>query len=481
MLLCGLVLLPLVAETQYLVPDSSGHVAWVRSLLWDQDVDFANDYARFGSIEREGAILFGARTPAGHAGNPFGMGSALLWMPCVLAGALVAWIAAAVAHAGVATDGFGTLILQSVALGSWGWAIAAAALVASTLRFLAPRFGWRAEPTTDGSAALRTALCGACLGTPLIYYVLQMPSYSHACSAFTAALLLRLGVAWESEWTPRRALALGAVVGLAALVRVQDVVLAVIPAGLALRGRAARPRALALFAGAALMTFAPQLAAWGWIYGSPLRVPQGEGFLQLSASAALGVLAGTRHGLLVWSPVVLLALLGLVAVVRNPPTHSLGVVLLVAFGIEWLLNALPLDWWAGWAYGARRFTSCIPLSAVGLLAIARGRAGRAAIGLATVGSLVQWLRLASGRLSGEADPGWNGLWGGGFWGFWPELPASLWRLVARPWTDLQVLRRPQSTPPDLHADPSSVAWVLWGLWAIAMIALATRWLRPKSQ
>src|SRR5262249_1848342 len=62
------VLVALVAlrPPHYLVPDSAGHVAWARSLLWDRAVDFSNDYARLGMIDREGTIQFGATTGRGR-------------------------------------------------------------------------------------------------------------------------------------------------------------------------------------------------------------------------------------------------------------------------------------------------------------------------------------------------------------------------------------------------------------------------------
>jgi hypothetical protein len=46
------VALLVAAQFFYLVPDSAGHVAWVRSLIWDRDVDFSNEFARFGMIDR---------------------------------------------------------------------------------------------------------------------------------------------------------------------------------------------------------------------------------------------------------------------------------------------------------------------------------------------------------------------------------------------------------------------------------------------
>ncbi len=74
----ALLALIVFAQIHYIVPDSAAHIAYARSLLWDRDVDFYNDYRRLGMIDREEGIEFGAvvketRKP----GNPFGVGSAI--------------------------------------------------------------------------------------------------------------------------------------------------------------------------------------------------------------------------------------------------------------------------------------------------------------------------------------------------------------------------------------------------------------------
>src|SRR5262245_49757095 len=170
-------------------------------------------------VDREGAIAFGAPTATGRRGNPFGLGSALLWAPSVAGAALLARVAAA-AGAPIATDGFGTLTLYSVHAGSWACALVALWLVSHTLA--------RAFGAVDARAR-GTAVAAAAFGTPLPYYIFQLPSYSHAAAAFAAALVLGLAWRWRDAWSPRRATLLGLSVGLAALVRPQDVVLVLVP------------------------------------------------------------------------------------------------------------------------------------------------------------------------------------------------------------------------------------------------------------
>ena len=74
----------------------------------------------------------------------------------------------------------------------------------------------------------------------------------------------------------------------------------------------------------------------------------------------------SEHGLISWTPIVAVALAGLVMLWKREPmvAAALGAAMLVS----WYTNAAVADWWAGEAYGARRFVSCFPIFAIGLSA-----------------------------------------------------------------------------------------------------------------
>jgi hypothetical protein len=359
--------------------------------------------------------------------------------------------------------------------------------------------------------ARRLALAAACLGTPLPYYALQMTSYSHAVSAAAVATTLALTLAWRGAWTPRRALLLGLAAGFAGLVRAQDLALAVVPlvverpwrwfgrgdrnhggalAGGALAGRGGRAGGLLLaaYAGGVAAGFAPQAAAWAVLYGSPFAVPQGSAFLGWSGAGLAGVLVSSRHGLFAWSPVFVLALAGWIGLARRPDTRALGLALLAAFVLQWLAGAAASDWWAGWSFGARRFTSLVPFAALGLAAFVGGvplagesgeaaprgrRAARlawTAVVVATALAAVQWLRFCVSALPGDEDPGLAALWGSGFWEFLPRAPEALAGVVRSHWTDVQVWRRPGAPLPRLAPDPAAAHWAFHALWCAAVAA-----------
>ena len=68
------------------------------------------------------------------------------------------------------------------------------------------------------------------LGTPLLFYMYVSPPYSHACSAFAVALFVTVWLRVRERWTAGGAVALGLSGALMAMVREQDVFLALGPA-----------------------------------------------------------------------------------------------------------------------------------------------------------------------------------------------------------------------------------------------------------
>ena len=81
-----------------------------------------------------------------------------------------------------------------------------------------------------------------------------------------------------------------------------------------------------------------------------------------------------HHGLFTWTPVWLLAMLGLIS---TPARHRQRLVpLLVVFLLESYVNAAARDWWGGDAFGARRFMGLFPVLALGLAGLAARLGGR---------------------------------------------------------------------------------------------------------
>jgi hypothetical protein len=191
---------------------------------------------------------------------------------------------------------------------------------------------------------------------------------------FAVAVFVYVWVATRDRAGLGSAVLLGALGGLVALVRWQDAVVLLLPvadtlawlwrrqAGMA--ATAARLGALGLAAGVA---FLPQLLAWNAVYGTPLLMPQGSGFMRWTRPAMFSVLFSLKRGLFAWTPALLPAVAGLPLVIKRDRLAGWSFVIVLAISVY--VNAAVQDWWAGEAFGARRFIGDGVFFAFGLSAL----------------------------------------------------------------------------------------------------------------
>lgn len=358
----SLVLLP-KPDGRVVVGDAVHYFVYLRSLVFDGDLHFQNEYQRLYRVDAPGPETDWIFTPlpSGYIRNMMPVGPALVWLPLYLLTALGAWIAGA--FGGGAVDGFGRAFQASA-----GFSGIAAAGLGAWLAFLTARRAF-------GDATAIWATMVIWLGSSALYYSLVSPAYSHASSMLATSLVVYLWQRTARTHTWRRYACLGAAVGFAALVRWQDALFCILPAADALQractddapARVRWGRAVArlgVSASAALLVFVPQLAVWQTLYGEPLLVPQGSGFMRWTSPHLVAVLFSDFHGLFSWTPVIAAAVAGLVLLARRVPRA--GVPLLAVFLASWYANAAVADWWAGEAFGARRFVSCFPLFVMGV-------------------------------------------------------------------------------------------------------------------
>lgn len=375
-------------RTAQLTADAWYYHAYLPSLFMDGDLDFADEYRVTGNWYRFG------ETESGRMANVFGIGPAVFEAPVFLA-----------AHAVTRGDGFARGEVEPVLYLSLLFSLAALVPVGV---LLARRFGAR-----YGAVAVPVLVAAA---GPVVYYAIRQPGYAHPFATFWVALLVER---WDASYrgeAPRSLrtwLALGALVGAAALARPQCALWAVLCAAACvddarrIRGEATRARRLVrellprwLAAGAlALVVFAPQLVAWKSVYGAWLTTPQGPGFMWWTHPALAETLLSSRNGLFPWSPLYALAAIGLlIAAVRAP---RLGLALIAGTLLQAWVNGAVWDWWAGGSFGGRRFDSTFVAFAVGLAALVVWPAGERRIWLRRAGVAAAYalaVLLAAGNL-----------------------------------------------------------------------------------
>jgi hypothetical protein len=342
--------------------DAIQYYAYLRSIALDGDVDFTNDYRLLyrpsASEDPNDNVWIREVSPAGRPTNLMSIGPALLWAPVFLV--VYAVVATLRLASGAAIPLDGVAAPFQLAVGVAGVAYAAAG------SYLSYRVGCLCYPRAPAFWGALTAW----LATPAIYYSLVSPAYSHAVSMFTSALFVYAWLSTRGDRRIRRVVGLGALGGIVALVRWQDAVVLVLPAIELLwdvaqrKGRLASALAsLAVIAATALLTFAPQLLAWRAIYGQFLLMPQGGDFMRWGAPAILSVLFSLNHGLLSWTPALLVSVAGLPGLVRRDEVLGWSVVFVLLLTVY--VNASVSDWWAGEAFGARRFVGATVFFALG--------------------------------------------------------------------------------------------------------------------
>jgi hypothetical protein len=373
--------LPAVTPRIY-ASDEVQYFAYLRSLWFDRDVSFENEYRHFhdtGTVRTEGfRETFLERTTATGRRINFGtIGSAILWSPFYAVADLRA--RRLEARGGpVRADGYSAPYVQAVAFGSafYGWM----ALVLSY--FIARRL----------AGLSLSATLAVWLGTPLAFYMYVAPPMSHACSAFAVALFVLAWLRVRERWSARGLALLGALAALMAMVREQDAFVAVGPAldfAAACAGRLAdrrvdlpgAPRLLLnalVGVAAAALAFTPQALAYLALNGriGPSQLVARK--MDWSAPHALDVLASTSHGWLFWTPLAALALAGLLRLawsggpgdsrITPPATRRIAWCLLAVTAVQVYVAGSVASWTVAGAFGQRRFVALTLVLVVGLTA-----------------------------------------------------------------------------------------------------------------
>jgi hypothetical protein len=384
--------------------DGFYYFAYVRSLWFDRDIDLANDYRMLGLGDKP--QLF-RPTQTGHAQSAWTIGPALAWSPFFGAAHVVARAFDPARQ--VTADGTSFPYRQAICIADLLYGLLGTWFCYRLASLYFPR-------------GLSAAATGVTIGGSfMLWYLVKEPTMSHALSMCGVAAFM---YAW-AKTTDHRTLVgwawLGLLAGFVATIRWQNALFALLPAAeaaLLLLGALARhdrPQArrilLAgiLFIGTAAAGFAPQMLAWKAIYGHYLAVSPLSPQIRLANPQLLDTLWSSRDGLLATSPILYLALLGLLPFVRSRP--RVGVPMLLALAAMVYFNASIQDWWGGDAFGGRRFDGTLPLLAIGTAAFIRfarqtveRRPGL--VVAAVLGALVLWnVTFMKAALSGIVQPG----------------------------------------------------------------------------
>jgi len=351
--------------------DGVGYYALARAPLIEHNLDFTPDYQhanagfRDSLLDANGRPKDVFRTPTGHLENHFAVGPALLWSPFLLLAHLGVHLARAFGSS-VAADGFSAPYRIAMA-----FATCLYGFVGLFLSFCLAR-----NYASERWALLATIAVWWASSLPVYMYF--NPSWSHAHSAFAVALFLWY---WHETQPGRRTLQwllLALISGLMLNVYYPNAMLLVILAAEAVPqyGSALRREPLsppvgtllarhALFGVVTLVCLLPTFVTRAILYGGPFA----SGYLPLrywlwDSPVFLQVLFSTNHGLLVWTPILLLSFVGLLLFARYQP--AVGVPFLLAVLAFYAFISVYPDWAGISSFGNRFFISLTPLFILGL-------------------------------------------------------------------------------------------------------------------
>ena len=360
--------LPAVTPRVY-ASDEIQYFSYLRSLWFDGDVSFENEYRYFydrniGRGENFHATFLQLETDAGRRPNFGTLGAALLWTPFYAAGDATARLMAA-AGANVEVDGFSPPYLRAVAYGSAVYGFLAIVLGISALRRIMGPSTFRGADVVAGVLVW--------VGTPLLFYMYIAPPYAHAPSAFAVALFVCIWLHVRGTWTARGAIALGLSGALMAMVREQDALLVIGPAldfALTAVRRPGRGALTTAAAGALAFAigYAPQLLAYKALngYAGPSKLVVRK--MTWYSPHALEVLFSTGHGFLFWTPLAVVALAGLVALALrgSADARRVGWCMLLMLAAQVYVSGSVESWKVAGAFGQRRFVAITVLLVIGL-------------------------------------------------------------------------------------------------------------------
>ncbi|HET7698170.1 MAG TPA: hypothetical protein VFK57_20815 [Vicinamibacterales bacterium] len=414
LILIGLFVLSLPAVTTRLYSsDEIQYFSYLRSLWFDRDVSFENEYRYFydrGVAANDGfrETFLERQTETGRRISFATIGCAILWAPFYAAGDAAARIT------GAPVDGYSKPYVAAVAYGS-----AVYGFLGLTIAILAAR---RMQLDAFGAAL------AVWLGTPLLFYMYVAPVFSHACSAFAVASFIYVWLRVRGSWTPRGAAALAASGALMAMVREQDAFLILGPAvDFALRilrtrddsrMDAHRARSIAQVVATAAAVFAlvylPQALAYRALNGHIGPHSSVGRKMNWMSPHALQVLFSPEHGFFVWTPLALIALAGIVTLLADRRSdrpirqRPLAVSLLVMALLQVYVSGSVESWTVAGGFGQRRFIALTAVLVIGYAAAgaalrARSRQGGRVLAAVTILAVYWNLALSAEFATGLMD------------------------------------------------------------------------------
>ncbi len=349
--------------------DGMEQYLYLRSALLDGDIVFNNEYIYYiengyfpttlGRLEIE--TFTDGPDILGNWWRQYPVGMAVVWLPAFLIAHLVTVVVNA---SGYLIEPNGYTIFYEIAVNVETMLLAYVGILYSY------HFARQFFEYTEAVVATLSVW----LATNLIYYMTGETTMSHNVSLAGIAAFLYYWDKSRGERSYRQWALLGGIIGLTTMIRWQEglfflPILFVETIFQIQRRRLDRKwlTGLALFAVTAFIVFIPQMVAWKITLGQFITYPRTAGFMSWTNPQMGKVLFSMRHGWITWTPLVGLALIGLLIFSRK--NQLLGILFFVIILIQVYINGALPDWWGAQAFGQRRLINTTPILILGVAAL----------------------------------------------------------------------------------------------------------------
>ena len=327
----------------------------------DLSLSFADNYKGPHRL-----IVWPERGPMGKHVIKTSMGLSLLWTPFFLAGHAVALLS------GTDTGGYSP---------PYKFFLLLSALFFLTVGLIYLRKILLANASDRVTAAVIAAFV---IGTNLFWYTLYQGTMSHVYSFALISAFIWYSMKWHGHsnklYAPSitAALRLGLLLGIISLIRPTNIIIVFfflfygVTSSETLRLRISELVSsywrLAIIASAAFLVWVPQLIYWKEMTGQWLYFSYGsnERFFFADPAIIKGLFSW-RKGLFLYSPLMIFAFAGIIALWKRRSPHALPVTLFVPLNIYIIFSWWC--WWYGGGFGQRAFIDSYALMAVAAAAL----------------------------------------------------------------------------------------------------------------
>lgn len=251
--------------------------------------------------------------------------------------------------------------------------------------------------------------------TNLFYYATLEAAMSHTYNFALFAVFIWLTIKWHEQPGIKNSILTGLVIGLITVVRPTNLVLALFFVFYEITSRSSLKekvlfylkhyKLILLIIGTAILMGLPQLFFWKYSTGQWLYYSYGEEGFFFNSPQIIRGLFSYRKGWLVYTPVMLFALIGIAFLFKRPKQFFLPILVFTIVNIYIIYSWW--SWWYGGSFGSRPMIDSYPLMAIALAAIVRAAfeksgwtriAGMALMALLTAHGIFQTLQYKYGAL-----------------------------------------------------------------------------------